>query len=133
MSFSGQMEGVGSSCGDLRVRLSNQLIHLLSEQMYSSPLKAIEELVVNAYDADANECRIALESDNDGMEDVIAIYDNGHGMDSTGLEELWYIGQSPKTSEDITPGLRSTRNRKIWHWKIGYICNSQQDYPHEPS
>ena len=31
------------------VTLSNQLVRLLSEQLYQSPLKAIEELVVNAY------------------------------------------------------------------------------------
>jgi hypothetical protein len=42
------------------VSLSNELVHLLSEQLYTSPLKAIEELVVNSYDADAEECRVAL-------------------------------------------------------------------------
>ena len=58
MTLVDQITKIGDPCGSLQVRLSNQLIHLLSEQMYSSPVKAIEELVVNAYDADASICRI---------------------------------------------------------------------------
>ena len=37
----------------LPVTLSPELIGLLSEQLYRSPSKAIEELVVNAFDAEA--------------------------------------------------------------------------------
>ncbi len=44
--------------GKLFVKLNNDLVRLLSEQLYQSPAKAIEELVVNAYDAEATECRI---------------------------------------------------------------------------
>ena len=40
------------------VKLSYSFVRLLSEQLYLSQLKAIEELVVNAYDANAKACRV---------------------------------------------------------------------------
>ena len=46
----------------VQVALTNELVHLLSDQLYQSPLKAIEELVVNAYDADATQCRLLVPS-----------------------------------------------------------------------
>lgn len=52
--------GNGEEVDHFDVQLSAQLVQLLSDQLYTSPTKAIEELVVNSYDADANECRIAL-------------------------------------------------------------------------
>lgn len=120
--------GTGQVIETIEVSLSNELVHLLSEQLYTSPLKAIEELVVNSYDADAEECRIGLllggvieveaeeggepdstSNDNDPVADlppamiaevpprgVIAIYDDGDGMDVQGLRDLWMIGDSPK-------------------------------------
>lgn len=52
--------GKGKILDTIPVVLSTDIIHLLSEQLYTSPLKAIEELVANAYDADADYCRVAL-------------------------------------------------------------------------
>ena len=43
---------------EVTVKLSNELVRLLSDQLYQSPLKAIEELVVNSYDAGAAVCRL---------------------------------------------------------------------------
>ena len=42
----------------VQVSASHELIELVSEQLYQSPLKAIEELVVNAYNADASRSHI---------------------------------------------------------------------------
>ena len=118
--------GTGELVETLSVSLSNELVHLLSEQLYTSPLKAIEELVVNGYDADADQSRVGLlldvsletilnpepPSDVFGEEGsvngtkstkpataptgVIAIFDDGEGMDVAGLKDLWKIGDSPK-------------------------------------
>lgn len=52
--------GNGKVVDTFPVRMSPEIVQLLSEQLYTSATKAIEELVVNAYDADASECRIAL-------------------------------------------------------------------------
>jgi Histidine kinase-, DNA gyrase B-, and HSP90-like ATPase len=99
---------IGHEAGKLKVRLSNQIIHLLSEQMYSSPLKAIEELVVNSYDADASECRIGIPI-TVGPDRSIVVFDDGTGMDYIGLEKLWHVGESPKRSLDKT----DAKNRKL--------------------
>jgi len=69
----------------IEVSLSNELVHLLSDQLYQSPLKAIEELVVNAYDADATECRIFVPSPDDESKNNIVVYDDGIGMNRNGL------------------------------------------------
>ena len=103
MTLAEEIEGLGSHRGELQVRLSNQLIHLLSEQMYSSPVKAMEELVVNAYDADASVCRIGFIDGEKPEEGAIVIFDDGTGMDYAGLEQLWHVGQSAKVIEHISP------------------------------
>lgn len=101
MELADRLPAIGSERGELQVRLSNQLIQLLSEQMYSSPLKAIEELVVNAYDADATQCRIGIPVSS-GEDRSIIVFDDGHGMDYAGLEALWHIGESPKRGHETS-------------------------------
>jgi hypothetical protein len=89
----------GEPIEHLGVRLSNEVVVLLPEQLYTSPLKAIEELVANSYDADGTECRIGLlmQDRNDGTHDgLIAVYDDGSGMDKAGLAGLWQIGDRRK-------------------------------------
>jgi hypothetical protein len=49
MIFEKLQSSEGEKQCDVRVRISNELVQLLSDQLYQSPLKAIEELVVNAY------------------------------------------------------------------------------------
>lgn len=108
MDLADRLPEIGHEKGKLQVRLSNQIIHLLSEQMYSSPLKAIEELVVNAYDADALECRIGIPVEA-GDDRSIVVYDDGHGMDFAGLEQLWHVGESPKRGKEVS----DKRHRKL--------------------
>jgi len=103
----------------LKVGLSNELVKLLSDQLYQSPLKAIEELVVNSYDANAKLCRIFVPSPSDLMHDFIIVFDNGDGMDYDGLVNLWQIGRSNKRVEEIQKKL----NRKqIGKFGIGKLA-----------
>ncbi len=82
---------------NIPVSLSNQLISLLSEQLYQSPLKAIEELVVNSYDAGANNCKVIVPKAPINTEtDRVIVYDDGIGMNIEGLTTLWSIGGSKK-------------------------------------
>lgn len=91
------------SVHNIPVSLSNQLISLLSEQLYQSPLKAIEELVVNSYDAGANECKVFVPSSPININtDRVVVYDDGIGMDIDGLTTLWSIGGSGKRNESDT-------------------------------
>jgi hypothetical protein len=88
---------------NIPVSLSNQLISLLSEQLYQSPLKAIEELVVNSYDAGATVCKVLVPHSPINIDsDRVIVYDDGIGMDVEGLTTLWSIGGSGKRSESDT-------------------------------
>ncbi len=53
----------GSVTDTINVELSYQIIALFSEGLYSSPNKAIEELVSNAFDADASTVHVSLSLD----------------------------------------------------------------------
>ena len=110
---------LGQASGEpVPVVLSHELIGLLSEQMYGSPIKAIEELVVNAYDADAKECRITIPAKN-GQTEFIAVYDDGAGMDGQAIRDLWNIGRSSKR-EDQIQRLRS--RKQIGKFGIGKLA-----------
>ncbi len=103
----------------VQVSASNELIQLVSEQLYQSPLKAIEELVVNAYDADASECYVYVPLPSDFDQNYAIVFDNGIGMDYEGLVDLWKIGRSNKRTEEI----ESKRKRKqIGKFGIGKLA-----------
>lgn len=103
----------------IQVRLSNELVKLLSEQLYQSPLKAIEELVVNSYDADARECRIYVPEVADRDREPVLVFDNGSGMDETGLADLWHIGRSNKRDEVIE---KLRQRKQIGKFGIGKLA-----------
>ena len=107
---------MGDEVKELRVRLSYELVQLLSEQLYQSPLKAIEELVVNAYDADAKVCAVQIP---DPERSWIAVYDDGVGMDVAGMEELWHIGRSNKRSDAIA---KARSRKQIGKFGIGKLA-----------
>jgi hypothetical protein len=122
--------GVGknlSSVGEHRklinVSLSKELITLLSEQLYRSPIKAIEELVVNSFDADAPECHVMIPIVGAGTAvgelPIIAVYDNGVGMDIVGLTDLWRVGASTKRG-DVIIALR--KRTQIGKFGIGKLA-----------
>ncbi|MBK8194434.1 MAG: hypothetical protein IPK76_14940 [Lewinellaceae bacterium] len=52
------LQDLGENKGQITVSLSNELVQLLSDQLYSTALKAIEELVVNSYDANSKYCAV---------------------------------------------------------------------------
>ena len=117
--ISDSLDEIGNVFGEpLPVTLSHELIGLLSEQMYGSPLKAIEELVVNAYDADAIECRISIPSGVNSL-DFVAVYDNGAGMDVEGLVDLWHIGRSNKRQEHVQ---QMRKRKQIGKFGIGKLA-----------
>jgi hypothetical protein len=103
----------------LEVVLSNALVHLLSDQLYQSPVKAVEELVVNAYDADAKTCCVYVPYPSDTESDFIVVFDDGIGMSYEGLTELWKIGDSSKREASI----ETLRKRKqIGKFGIGKLA-----------
>ncbi len=126
-TISNNLSGYQSVGEPITVKLSYSLVRLLSEQLYQSPLKAIEELVVNAYDANAKVCRVFVPiSDQD---DFVAIYDDGEGMDYQGLVDLWQIGRSNKRDAEVE---HPTHRRQIGKFGIGklaaYTISNQLTY-----
>lgn len=108
----------GSVVDQIQVEISFQIIGLFSEGLYSSPNKAIEELVSNAFDADATVVHTVMSPDRaiDGAS--IAILDNGTGMDSAGLKIHWIVGDSVKAKNRTT----SKGRRTIGKFGIGKLA-----------
>lgn len=80
---------------DVEVLVSYEVVKLFSEQLYTTPVKAIEELVVNSWDAAATVCSVLVDVNGDNP--VIAVLDDGSGMTVDELENLWHIGVSGKS------------------------------------
>jgi hypothetical protein len=86
----------GNETDKIDVRLSYRIVRLFSEGLYSSPNKAIEELVANSFDAGALRVAILLPADFHDQGATIAVIDDGEGMDAEGLKLHWLIGKSLK-------------------------------------
>jgi hypothetical protein len=93
------LEKVGNEIGKIKVTISYRIIELFSKGLYSSPNKAFEELVCNAFDAEATEVSIYI-PDNIENTPYIWVLDNGEGMNVEGLKELWQVGKSKKRNEE---------------------------------
>lgn len=113
------IEGFTQHRGQLTVSLSNELVQLLSDQLYQSPIKAIEELVVNSYDAGAKECRVSLTDPANYRQGFIAVFDDGEGMDYDGLVNLWHIGRSNKRTDEVA---RRVKRKQIGKFGIGKLA-----------
>ncbi len=118
-SFYEALDSLGQAHGKpLRVDLSPEVIGLLSEQLYRSPSKAIEELVVNGFDAEADEARVFVPK-ADESETFIAVYDDGTGMDYAGLADLWKVGRPKARDEEV---LKRKQRKQIGKFGIGKLA-----------
>ena len=78
---------LGAETATIPVQISYRIIELFSEGLYSSPNKAVEELVSNAFDAGANNVHVILSPDRTTDDAVIAVVDDGIMMDAAGLRQ----------------------------------------------
>lgn len=106
----------GKVTGQIVVELSYRIIELFSGGLYSSPNKAFEELVTNSYDADASIVGVGVPTDivNDNF---LWVLDNGSGMDSAGLSDLWKIGESTKRTKQ-----NKAKRTQIGRFGIGKLA-----------
>ena len=113
------IDNLDNSDKSVQVATSYELVKLVSAQLYQSPIKAVEELVVNSYDADASECHVYVPLPSDTGQNCVIVFDNGIGMDYEGIVDLWKIGDSNKREEVI----ESKRKRKqIGKFGIGKLA-----------
>lgn len=116
--FYQSLTSIGETFGaPVPVTLSPELIGLLSEQLYRSPSKAIEELVVNAFDAEADEARIFVPEPGDDTS-FIAVYDDGLGMTYEGLADLWKVGRPKPRDETL---FDRKQRRQVGKFGIGKL------------
>jgi hypothetical protein len=87
---------IGKATDSIDVRLSYRIIELFSEGLYSSPNKAVEELVANSFDAGAQWVHVLLSPNLHDQNATIVVIDDGEGMNAQGLKEHWLIGISNK-------------------------------------
>lgn len=84
------------------LRFSTEIVRRLGEELNPTLDKGVLELVKNAYDADATECRIELRG-TDQPGGKIIVRDNGDGMTADQIADGWLVlGRSSKTSSRQT-------------------------------
>src|SRR5882724_7501077 len=95
---------IGTPSGSIQVELSTRFLEHFSEQLYSSPQKAFEELISNGWDAGADCVDIRISENLKDPNASLCVLDNGASMDEAGLKELWHIAFSPKTAKPVQHG-----------------------------
>ena len=109
---------IGKHTDDIEVRLSYRIVELFSEGLYTSPNKAVEELVANSFDAGARSVHVLLSPNLHDQDATIAVIDDGEGMDQDRLKRHWLCGISNKRDLPSLP-----RGRKqIGKFGIGKLA-----------
>ncbi|SFV15435.1 ATP-binding protein [Pseudoduganella namucuonensis] len=125
------IETIGELTSTIKVELSTRFLEHFSEQLYSSPQKAFEELISNSWDAGADFVDVRISGDLGSSNATMCIFDNGVSMDEAGLRELWHIAFSPKRDHPIQHG-RSVVGKfgigklatYVLASKLTYICKA---------
>src|SRR5215813_8164281 len=99
-------ETIGQPSGKIPVELSTRFLEHFSEQLYSSPQKAFEELISNGWDAGADCVDVRISSNLQDPNATLCVLDNGESMDEEGLRGLWRIAFSPKNGIPVQYGRR---------------------------
>jgi hypothetical protein len=114
---------VGKEVSRIPLKLSYRMIDLFSGQLYSSSSKAVEELVVNSYDAFAQDCRVVLPFDWSSPNAAVAVWDDGDSMDMDGLKDLWLVASSKKRLPEKEAAARTRGRPPIGKFGIGKLAS----------
>lgn len=119
----------GAAVGQVNVSIGPQFLQLFSEQLYSSPNKAFEELVSNAWDAGATAVYIGMPADLDTSHSAVWVLDNGESMDLNGIELLWAVAHSTKpTRQNVRPQIGKFGIGKLSTYlladQLTYVCKA---------
>lgn len=85
---------VGDPVRDIDINVDHAIVKHFSEHLYSSPNKAIEELVSNGFDALATRCYVYVPGSH--VQSRVVVWDNGVSMGVDQIEAMWQIAKSPK-------------------------------------
>ena len=106
----------GQEVKQFPIEIGPRFLELFSEHLYSSPNKTFEELVANAWDAEATAVYISIPEDLKSADASIWVLDNGTSMDVAGLETLWTITSDHKRS------IESPKRPPIGKFGIGKLA-----------
>jgi Histidine kinase-, DNA gyrase B-, and HSP90-like ATPase len=122
----------------VRFKVSTRLLDHLGLAMYSSVPKAISEIVVNGYDADANLVVITSSAER------VVVEDNGTGMSEARIEQFLTLASGDKRRRGATPiyhrdpigakgigklaGLGVARRIEIETWQDGLVSSFAIDH-----
>lgn len=109
------VEDTGRPVDQIRVTIGPQFLELFSEQLYTSPNRAFEELVSNSWDAGATAVHVGMSAALTAANAAVWVLDNGGSMDVAGFELLWAVATSNK------PALRTARPQ-IGKFGIGKLA-----------
>jgi len=112
----------GKQTDKINVHISQRIIHLFSEGLYSSPNKAIEELISNSFDAGAQNVHVILSPDLRLPNATIAVIDDGESMNVKGLKEHWIIGLSKRREQEHTKSIYPMGRHPIGKFGIGKLA-----------
>ena len=123
---------IGTKRSAIPVEISTRFLEHFSEQLYSSPQKAFEELIANGWDAGADFVDIRIPINLADRNATITVFDNGVSMDEEGLRDLWHIAFSPKTNSRFQHGRHMVGKFGIGKLatyvlatRLTYICKAQ--------
>ena len=100
---------------DLKFMSGAMSITQMGEEQIGHPSTAINELVKNAYDADAGKCWVYTHYDIDPNHNFLIIKDNGLGMDEATLFGNWLITSRSSKRDD------EKNNRKSLIYERRYL------------
>ena len=92
----GAVRSAGEDELEFSISIGPRFLELFSENLYSSPNKAFEELVANSWDAEASAVYISIPDNLHDPDASIWVLDNGISMDANGLKTLWKITSDHK-------------------------------------
>jgi histidine kinase/DNA gyrase B/HSP90-like ATPase len=95
---------------------------------FANPLDLVREAISNAFDATANEIRMSFETDVQGGETVfvIRITDNGSGMDKSGLQSFFDLGNSTRRGDADAIGEKG-HGTKVYFNSKKVVVDTQRD------
>ncbi len=125
-------DSIGTKTTDISVEISTRFLEHFSEQLYSSPQKAFEELIANGWDAGADFVDIRIPDDLSSEKATITVFDNGISMNESGLQDLWHIAFSPKKDSRLQHGRQMVGKFGIGKLatyvlanRLTYICKAE--------
>ena len=115
------LANVGQQIDTIQVQFSYNIIELFSGHLYSSPIKAIEELVANSFDAFSSKCVVSVPDKIEGQ--CVWVWDNGDSMDLQGLKDLWLIAGSHKRDSNEQSQSEKRGRLPIGKFGIGKLAS----------